>query len=100
MGTWDVTCPDTLAASHTALTSITLGAAAERAALLKHTKYAAIKATHDFVPVAIETLGPINEEDMSFLNKIGERMKGVSDDPRKSAFFISESVCDSRATVS
>ena len=52
--TWDVTCPDTLAASHRALISITPGAAAERAALLKHTKYAAIKATHDFVPVAIE----------------------------------------------
>ena len=29
--TWDVTCPDTLAASHRALTSVTPGAAAERA---------------------------------------------------------------------
>jgi len=92
--TWDVTCPDTLAASHRALTSVTPGAAAERAALLKHTKYAAIKATHDFVPVAIETLGPINKEGTSFLCEIGERMKGVSGDPRETAFFISESVCD------
>ena len=44
--TWDVACPDTLAASHRALTFVTLGAATERAALLKHTKYAAIKATY------------------------------------------------------
>ena len=86
--TWDVTCPDTLAASRRALTSITPGAAAERAALLKHTKYAAIKATHDFVPVAIETLGPINEEGTSFLCEIGERMKGVSGDPRETAYLF------------
>ena len=71
-----------------ALTSITPGAAAERAALLKHTKYAAIKATHDFVPVAIETLGPINEEGTSFLCEIGERMKGVSGDPRETAYLF------------
>ena len=41
--------------------------AAERAALLKHTKYAAIKVTHEFVPVAIETLGLNNKEGTSFL---------------------------------
>ena len=86
--TWDVTCPDTLAASHRALTSVTTGAAAERAALLKHTKYAAIKATHEFVPVAIETLGPINEEGTHFLREIGERIKSVSGDPRESAFLF------------
>ena len=34
-----ITCPDTLAASQRALTSVNPGAAAERAALLKHTKY-------------------------------------------------------------
>ena len=50
--------------------------------------YAAIKATHDFVPVAIETLGPINEEGTSFLCEIGERMKGVSGDPRKTAYLF------------
>ena len=77
-----------MAASHRALTSITPGTAAERAALLKHTKYAAIKATHDFVPVAIETLGPINEEGTSFLCEIGERMKGVSGDPRETAYLF------------
>ena len=86
--TWDVTCPDTLAASHRALTSVTQGSAAKRAALLKHTKYAAIKATHEFFPVAIETLGPINEEGTSFLCEIGERIKGVSGDSRETAFLF------------
>ena len=40
----DVTCPDTLEASHRSMTSVTIAAAAERAALLKHIKYAEIKA--------------------------------------------------------
>ena len=85
--------PHTLADSHRALTSVTPGAAAERAVLLKHTKYAAIKATHEFVPMAIETLGPINEEGTSFLCEIGERIKNVSGDPRETAFLF-QSVCD------
>ena len=73
---------------HRTLTSVSPGAAAERAALLKHTKYAAIKATHKSVPVAIETLGPINEEGTSFLCEIGERLKVVSGDPRERAFLF------------
>ena len=84
--TWDVTCPDTLVASHRALTFVTLGAIAECSVLLKHIKYAAIKATHEFVPVTIETLGPINEEGTSFLCEIGERMKDVSGDLRETFF--------------
>ena len=86
--TWDVTCPDTLAVSHRTLTSVAPGAAAERAALLKHTKYAAIKATHEFVPVVIETLGPISDEGTSFLREIGGRIKTASGDPRESAFLF------------
>ena len=46
---WDVTCPDTLVASHRLMTSVTIAAAVERAALLKHIKYAEIKTTYDFV---------------------------------------------------
>ena len=36
--TWDVTCPDTLAASHRQITAYAAGAASERAAMLKHIK--------------------------------------------------------------
>ena len=64
--TWDVTCPDTLAASHRQITAYAAGAASERAALLKHIKYQSIKAVHDFIPIAVETLRPINSEGLSF----------------------------------
>ena len=85
--TWDVICPDTLAASHRALTSVTPGAAAERAALLKHTKYAADSRFRSR-GYLIETLGPINEEGTSFLCEIGEWMKGVSGDPKETAYLF------------
>ena len=68
---WDVTCPDTLASSHRAQTSVT--------------RYAVFKATHEFVPVAIETL---NEEGTSFLCEISEQIKDVSGDPRETAFLF------------
>ena len=42
--------------------------------------------THIFVPVAIETLGPVNAEVLSFLDQIGERLSAVTGDPRESSF--------------
>ena len=39
-----------------------IAASAERAVLPKHIKYVEIRAANDFVPVAIETLGPINSD--------------------------------------
>ena len=75
-----MTCPDTLATSHRLMTSVTIAAAAERAALLKHFKYAEIKATYDFVPVTIETLGPINSEGTAFLDELGSRLSVAARD--------------------
>ena len=54
---WNVTVPNTYAASHLQLTSMTVCAAAEKAAVNKTTKYFAPVATHSFVPVAIVTSG-------------------------------------------
>ena len=51
------------------------GTATKRTAPLKHTNYyATIKAAHEYVPVAFETLGPIHEEGTSLLCEIGERI--------------------------
>ena len=44
------------------MTSVFIAAAAERAVLPKHIKYVEFKAAYDFVPVAIDTLGPINSD--------------------------------------
>ena len=51
-----------LASSFRPMTSVTIAAAAERDAHLKHIKYTKIKAAYDFVPVAIETPGTIHTE--------------------------------------
>ena len=58
--TWDVTVVDTLANSYTPTTSVTSCGAAEAAATPKRAKCIKIIQSHHFVPIAIETLGPIN----------------------------------------
>ena len=71
---WDVTCPDTLATSNVTGCAREAGSAAERAAQLKHSKYQQLQSTHDFAPIALETLGPINKEGLSLLNALGGRI--------------------------
>ena len=89
-----------LAASHRQITAYASGAASERAAMLKHIKYQAIKTVHDFVPIAVETLGPINDEDMIFLRELGGRLSTVSRDPRETSFLFQRvSVCMQRANA-
>ena len=55
----DVTVIDTLATSYLPSTSITPGSAAEIAAARKLVdKYLNLSATHTFVPIALENIGP------------------------------------------
>ena len=55
---WDVTVADTFANSYLPLTAARAGAAAERAALNKHTKYDDhLKNAYTFVPLACEVTG-------------------------------------------
>jgi hypothetical protein len=85
--TWDVTVPDTFAASHLPFTSFEQGAAAERASASKRLKYSQLLQTYDFVPIACETMGPINSEGQQFLNELGHRMTKISGDPRECTFL-------------
>ena len=81
--TWDVTAVDTLASSYTPTTSVTPREAAEAAATRKRAKYTEIIQSHLFVPIAIETLGPINMDGQRFLDSLGERLSSVCGDPRE-----------------
>jgi hypothetical protein len=85
--TWDVTVTDTLAESYLASTSTTAGAAAEGAASRKELKYQILASTHSFIPIAFETLGPINSKAISFLNELGHRLSNLSGEPRETAFL-------------
>jgi len=85
---WDVTVTDTLAPSYASISSISAGAAAERAAENKVAKYSEISSTHEFVPLAFETLGPINASAKAFLFALGKRLESVSGDSREGAFLF------------
>jgi hypothetical protein len=84
---WDATVPDTLAPSHLSRTSVEAGAAAAKAALLKNEKYRELSRGYIFCAIAIETLGPINEDGNKFLSKLGQKISDATGDPRETAFL-------------
>ena len=71
--TWDVTVTDTLAASNVSSSISAAGSAAEAAASKKLQKYSELMSSYNFVPVAFETLGPINSAGTEFIDEIGKR---------------------------
>ena len=85
---WDATVVDTLAPSYVAVSAQVTGSAAQAADERKVSKYDGLSASHPFVPIAVETLGPINEAGHSFLSELGRRLSTISDDPRESFFLF------------
>ena len=79
---------DFLATSYLASTSSHPGSAAEAAAIEKKSNYAAITRIHIFVPVAVETLGPIHVNGLSFIYQIDDRLSAVAGDTRESSFLF------------
>ena len=69
---WDATVVDTFAVSYLSTSSTDVGSAAKAAAERKTAKYSALSSCHIFIPVAVETLGPINEAGDSFLAQVGK----------------------------
>src|SRR6218665_2696916 len=45
--------------------------AAELAAVWKQAKYSDLPSSHTFVPIAIESLGPINQSGFDFISEVG-----------------------------
>ena len=68
--TWDATIVDTLAVSYVQIGLTAPASAANAAAARKHVKYYTISATHIFVPVVVETLGPFCDEGLKFVSEI------------------------------
>ena len=86
--TWNVTVPDTFADSHLKDTSVIAGAAANRGADLKCTKYTNITSTHIFAPIAIETSGLWKEKAIETIQKIGRRMTKATNDPNETMYLF------------
>ena len=64
------------------------GAAAERAAELKITKYSGLEDKCILQPIVVESLGPLNETTCQFLKDLGRRLSAQSGDERESAFLF------------
>ena len=84
---WDATIIDTLAESYRARSSEAASAAAEIAAERKSAKYTAILPEYCFVPLAYETLGPINHDLMAFFNNLCHRLAQITGDSRETTFL-------------
>ena len=86
--TWDAKVVDTLASSYVSVIATRVGGAADAAAERKSLKCASITNTHIFVPVAVETLGPICSRGLSFLVEISNRLAAISGDARETSFLF------------
>ena len=77
---------DTLGNAYLQQSVITSASAAETAAVRKRNKYSSFSGTHDFFPVALETLGPMNVSTQEFLVQVGRRLTEVTTDPHETTF--------------
>ena len=84
---WDATCPDTLAPSYVQRSAIESGSAAALAESKKRAKYANLALAHDFLPIAIETLGSWGQAGLAFVNEVGRRISAVTGDKRATSFL-------------
>ena len=94
---WDATCPDTLAPSYIQRSAVEASSAAALAESKKLSKYATLSIAHEFVPVAIETLGSWGSLGLAFVSEVGRRISAVSGDPR-STLIPQAAVSDGGAT--
>ena len=85
---WNVTVADTFANSYLPLTAARAGAAAERAALNKHTKYDHLKNAYTFVPLACEVTGAWSMESIAFIDDLSKRIHAVTGDKREKSHLF------------
>jgi len=50
---------------------------------------------HEFVPVAMESLGPINGKELEFLQELGRHMTEATGDPRELTYLFQFAHCAS-----
>ena len=85
-------CDDVLhntADSYMEASSCEAGAAAELAASNKMVKYAGLSSQGEFVPIAVESHGPINRDALQFLSQLGSwRLVETTGDVRASSFLF------------
>jgi len=85
---WDVTVSCTTADSYLEASSREAGVAAELAASKKVVIYAGLSSQGEFVPITVESHGPVNRDALQFLNELGQRLVETTSDVRASSFLF------------
>src|SRR6218665_2145451 len=86
LGRYTVT--DTVAPSYLPQTSSVGGAAAELAANRKISKYSELTTSYHFVPIAFETMGPINSSWVALIKELGRRMTLITGDIKETSYLF------------
>ena len=82
-----MTVTDTLAGSNLQHSSLAAGAAAEMAAERKVRKYTELASFYSFIPIALETMGPVNSSAAEFIRGTGLRTRDRTGDVREPTFL-------------
>ena len=78
----------TTADSYLEASSREADAAAELAASNKMVKYVGLSSQGEFVPIAVESHGPINRDALQFLSELDRRLSETTGDVRASSFLF------------
>ena len=85
---WDATVIDTLAPSYLTASAARSGTAASLAEDRKTQKYHAFLETHVFIPLALETLGPINTVGLNFISDLGRHLTLATGEPKETSYIF------------
>ncbi|XP_055329947.1 uncharacterized protein LOC129582458 [Paramacrobiotus metropolitanus] len=84
---WDVTCVDTVAASHVKSTSTKAGAAAILAEEKKSRTYLYLNGRYIFAPIAFETMGSWGPSAIALIKELGKRLRDHTGEKRSHEFL-------------
>ena len=85
---WDYTCSDTLAWSHTNITSQEAGRSADLAEKNKLAKYDYLTRNYFFIPVAAETMGSWGKLGLQFIQELGARIKDITGEKDSASYLF------------
>ena len=87
---WDVTMPDTFAASHLRTTALNHGSAAESSVTLKTQNDANNARSHIFTPVAIETSGVLIIQARELLTELEKRIFEITGEVKETTYLFQQ----------
>lgn len=85
---WDATIRHTLAESYLKMTSKCAGSAAEDGFRKKADKHVELEKKHHFMPVSMETHGPVAASSLRFLRQLGAKIQQRTGEIRSTEFLL------------